>query len=581
MNRLAIAMRIAAILLVILAIVDPAVTITSKNRPIVSLVSADYSRDSLLLAGLDDLLQDKFELIRGPFPAADGSVVIGPGLPDESALISNPVIAILPDSGAPGILIESANVETTADLDELLPIRTRVHVRAGRDRQVVIHLLANGLMVDTDTLIMMNNDSVAATTLYYAPDDFGLVHLQVQAGWADLPGSVSVDLVTEITDQPRRVFIYDTRPAWSSTFIRRLLEEDRSFKVTARTLTSTTITADLGTPSGLDQTATLAGYQVIIIGAPEGLRENEVSALERWLRQTGGSLLLLLENGEAGPWRRLSGTSVWLHDSTRVRNIFLADIPYRIKATVLNWPSSLPFSATSVATDSLGLPLIWRLPVGAGMVWVSGATDSWRARDPEDSDFDLFWSSLIGNAANSAVPPISGSLKQSVLAPGHSTILVGTIRQVALNATAGSSAEAGITASLEPVDDSSGAIVPIRVVPGFDPGSFSGVVRPPQSGAWRVRLATQDQELVLPLLVSDGLTSPAGNNVSLQTWVLSQAGAVINAERISELPSLLSARLDPLSHQRRIHPMRSVWWIFPLVFFLGTEWWLRRRHGAP
>jgi hypothetical protein len=58
-------------------------------------------------------------------------------------------------------------------------------------------------------------------------------------------------------------------------------------------------------------------------------------------------------------------------------------------------------------------------------------------------------------------------------------------------------------------------------------------------------------------------------------------GAVLEAAAASEVPLLLQQALRTQRAPQPWRPMRSPWWILPLVAALGGEWWWRRRRALP
>jgi hypothetical protein len=157
-------------------------------------------------------------------------------------------------------------------------------------------------------------------------------------------------------------------------------------------------------PPSLRDAQLLSSFGTIVIGSPEQLDEANVTALEKFMRERGGRVVLLMDRVSAGPIDRLTGARGW----RAVHLPVVADLRAPIldsrfslppvKAQEIAWPATLPIGAfvhaASVARDSTQRAVVWSVPVGAGRLFVSGALDSWQHRD-EASGFDEFWTSAM------------------------------------------------------------------------------------------------------------------------------------------------------------------------------------------
>src|SRR5690606_8071210 len=121
----------------------------------------------------------------------------------------------------------------------------------------------------------------------------------------------------------------------------RALERDPRFDVAFRAITSRAASVAAGeAPASLTDAAALARFDAIVVGAPEGLSDAEVSALERYARRRGGSVLLLLDGAAAGgAYARLAGTAAWVdRTGTEPRAVVATGSPDTLRAGALRFP---------------------------------------------------------------------------------------------------------------------------------------------------------------------------------------------------------------------------------------------------
>src|SRR5205823_5190929 len=144
-----------------------------------------------------------------------------------------------------------------------------------------------------------------------------------------------------------------------------------------------------------------------------------------------------------------------------------------LKATEIARPAEMPPEADVVGGDA-AKPLVWTLPVGAGLLQVSGALDAWRYRDRGTSGFDAFWTTVLAGAADRALPAIQVELSSHAVRPGERVAIAATVRDAALTA---SNRQATVDATAV-LDDS----VPIRVWPERRGRLFATVTAPSTPG---------------------------------------------------------------------------------------------------
>jgi hypothetical protein len=568
-------LRILAILIAVLAIVDPAITTERAVRPEIAVIAAD-SNDAALAARLRRRLASRFTVLERAWPGAAATVIAGDRIPVQAAASSRPVIVVLPPDSA--LRMDRFDAPAYAPLDARVPVRARVRVHGARGAQLDVSLHASGLVVDR-TSVAIDGESAVDVPLTFVPSSTGAVQLSVTAALG--ADSTSADIVVDVTEPRWAVLFFDPRASWMSTFVRRAIESDARFIVTSRTMTSRNVSIDSNRPPAtLQSAAALDAYDVIVAGAPESLTDRDVDGLDAFLRRRGGSVVLLMDHGASGPYERLARVSRWsVAGQTDAMAIgFLDGDTAALRATGVLWPAALPAGAHPVATLTARAPrapVLWRAPVGAGRLVVSGALDAWRFRDPSRSTFNDTWRRIIAESAESAVPAVDVALATSLLAPDERTDVVVTVRDAALDT------RGNVEASVSAVLESGRGSVPVHLWPDGPVGRFRGVVRAPSTiGSARVVVRAGASTVERPLIVagsSSGISR--AEPVVAGAWAASRGGRAIEASQARNLADDLAGVLVIERRRTIAHPMRSPWWMVPFTLLLGLEWWLRRRRG--
>ena len=114
--------------------------------------------------------------------------------------------------------------------------------------------------------------------------------------------------VQVLAEQRRlRILAFDPRPSWGSAFIRRALEADPSFEVATRVRASRGPEVRTGAAPIVLGDATLAPFDLALIGAPEELSASELSALDRFASVRGGTVVFVADRASSGGYLRLLG----------------------------------------------------------------------------------------------------------------------------------------------------------------------------------------------------------------------------------------------------------------------------------
>ena len=581
-------LRAAAIVIALAGVIDPAVTSMRRTRPEVAVVSDAGVEGRALVARVADRLDGLFTVIAAPFGGAAGTVLVGSRLPAPAGELAAPVFAVTPATDRPRVSIDRVDAPARAALEARTAITVTTRATGVPGQRLEISLRSGDLVVDRASVEIASDDARQVTALSHVPVAEGATPLRVTADLAGSSVTAAVDLVVDVREQRWAVLFHDPRPSWQSTFVRRAVERDPRFVVTSRVVTSRGLSIDAGRPPAtLGDLAALSSFDAIVIGAPGALGERDVAGLDAYLRRRGGSVVLLLDQRETGPYQRLTSVRDWTGTSSAAG---IAVVPAgadsaALRASEVAWPRILPPGARSLAfarvagADSAAArPVIWESAVGMGRLIVSAALDAWRYRDPAVSSFDVFWQSTIASAADAAIPPVTISLGNATLVPaerGEISVMLRDASLAPITATRG--ARVRVAASLETPDGR----VPIRLWPDGPVGTLRGTFRAPTAaGTYRIIVTGDGHRTDVPLVVAQSVSRPNPDDSDLVTaWAASHGGTAIPVSRLDELAPALERSLRPTIRSETWYPMRSPWWIIPFALMLGAEWLWRRRRG--
>jgi hypothetical protein len=529
-------------------------------------------------------LDDRFLVIPSRLATADATVLVGRGLPTSLDGLSAPTFAVT-DDAVPSVRLAAVRAPASASVHA--PVRIDVAAERRSASPLTYVLQHDGVMIDrvTDSLEVDRTRSTAALT--FVPTQTGAMHLRVLASQGPGGDTARADVLVHVHDAPLAVLVFDPRPSYQSTFVRRALERDPRLRITSRTVTSRNISSTVGqAPPRLDDAAELTRFDAIVVGAPDALTDRDVAGLDRFLRERGGSVVLLLDVRARGPFERLTRVREWRYrDVDRGTQIVpVSGDTASLRASQQYAPAVLPTGATPLADTGAvaeGDPVLWATAVGAGRLVVSGALDAWRYRERELSAFDRVWQQLVVEAAAIAVPPVSVTLAESVLAPHEETRVHVSVRSASLRRPADGAAETRVSAELAFGDSASPTRAPISLWPGGQPGELLGTVRAPaEPGIARVVVIADGHRTETPLLIDPVRQRAASDGTQLlAAWVAARGGTMRPASELERFSQTLGESLQADQRPERWHPMRSMWWLLPFALALSSEWWLRRRRG--
>ncbi|MDP2054496.1 MAG: hypothetical protein Q8L75_12725 [Acidobacteriota bacterium] len=563
-------LRTVAAAIAVAAIADPVLTVSRPvpHRVVVArLASANVEAEEAAirsaLPGADISVR---AASHGRLPCAPGEscVIVADGSiaadwPDD---LEGPVSLIRVGTPAgPNVAIQSALVapaQSAAASGVVLATLTGTGM-AGRRTEIRI---TDGAATVGSAVHEWTADGEAAIEVAWWPLGDGPRALRVAALPFDGEASAidnAINVGVTVNSHRTRVLVFEARPSWASAFVRRALEDDPRFEVEHRVGLAPFLVA--GTSGTRLTVPTLDAVPIVVAGGLDGLGAGEVSLLERFVRERGGTLILVPDREIAGAAARLVSGQWTEHleaSPSAVGRLRASETLRLVRAT--------PFDTVLGAIADR--PVIIVSPVGRGRVVVSGAMDAWRHRDADGGAFDRFWRSLVLESA-SAGEALQIDVRQPIAAPGAHVPFTVRHRQMAaaLPRTVTASATCG-----------AGAAGPIRLWPHGATGVFNGAV--PMEGGEPCELRVEVEEgpvAARGIAVTTGATgSVTAVMRELERIAAQSGGGIGDAGTATET---LAGMLQPGAAPTPSHPMRSPWWMSPFVACLGLEWWLRRRSG--
>jgi hypothetical protein len=396
-----------------------------------------------------------------------------------------------------------------------------------------------------------------------------------------------VDVV--VSHRRPRVLVYEPRPSWATTFVRRALEDGGRVDVDAATRVSRGVRVERGAARvTLADTAMLASFEAVVVSAPDQLDEPEVAALEFFARQRGGAVFVVLDEAAGGAWRRWIGTRdgrrrEWSTPRpgrwTRSAGVADGEVPPLVVSDVVDLDrEGRATSLVDVVDGDRVVPLLASWPLGTGRVVVSTALDAWRYREPSRSRFRDVWVDVVEQIAADAPAAVALRVDRPVVATGERIAFEVVVRADLWLAGSGRRLTASTTGGRP------GATSPVTVWP-VAPGRWRGEwAVPAEAGdhVLSVRLADAPGEASVPIAVMSSRAGAWRSRDDAARLAAAHEGVVVGANDLDPLTTRLAALAASaaVTRVRPAHPARSAWWVALFAACAGTEWWLRRRRGA-
>lgn len=372
--------------------------------------------------------------------------------------------------------------------------------------------------------------------------------------------TVDNELDVGVTTSPaaHRVLVFDARPSWGSTYVRRVLDADARFAVEHRARIAPGLA--VGTTGASLDAATLDATPVVIVGGPDALAADEVAWLERYVSRRGGSVMLLPDRKVDGPAAALLG-GVWTET--------LLPAPQPIGP--LRASEILRTDRAPVAGAVLGAlesqPSIVVRPSGEGRVIISGAMDAWRFRG--EAGFARFWSSTVAEAAAEGAA-LRIDVDATIAGKGRRVRF--RLRDRSLVPPAAVEASASVRCG--------SAHLPVRLWPAGPLNEFAGEWTALESGQCVLDATVGPRAAAAAVAVSEREPRDVtGTLQRLERAVRDAGGVVVHRGSEDDLVRAVDDAAAGSSQVVSMRPLHSPWWIVPFAGCLSIEWWLRRRAG--
>ncbi len=595
-------LRGVAVLIAALGVIDPAFTFARRTRqPLVVALGSERPAAAASAARVRELLEDDFDVRVRHVNDAERQPACATGEPcilvgddrwsgttvDARARVLG-AIRLNPETGAQ-VTIASVTGATATHASAVGRLLVEVAGQGVTGQQSNINVLDGDVPVGR-AVHHWTADGPVTIPIDWWPVAAGPRRLSVRTSRrADEAGSDDeVDVGVEVGTTPHNVLVYDTRPSWTSTFVRRAIEQDGRLALRVAARLGPRVQVTEGEPFRLDD-STLTDASAVIVGAPDDLSARDVDALERYVRVRGGSLILV-------PDRRPTGPIVRLLPSRAIERLEPAPVrvgEWRASELLIFRDPRPELSILATANDA---PVVIAAASGNGRIVVSGAMDAWRYRDADDGAFDRAWRSLVADAAAAGGAPLQVTLDRSAVRPAddvHVTVRVRAMAPV--------DAAIGVGATIACGEEPSRVV---RLWPTGDRRRFEARLATRVPGPCHVTASSSAPIVATAtasLIVADDFHWEADllkriANKDFHRGSDPVKGIAIRSTTLEQIVAASGAQVfvpgDEVSltrDVRRLTPaetrpsearvMRSPWWIVPFAGCLGVEWWLRRRRG--
>jgi hypothetical protein len=585
-------LRLLAWAIAIGGVIDPAITLSGASRARLSVVVAQPGSPAVD-AARDRLTRDlsaEYDIVPHVVSDAAAAIVIGDRYPDAAVPDAMLVATVsMSDRAAAGVRIVRVDAPSAVPPTTLihLDIELEASLVAGQTTDLTASI--GGLETGRASHRWMRDQERWHASVDAVPVGDPPYVVRVRLTDSAMATSVKkvdtkprsgeggrrtvADVVVDVRREPMRVEFYDPRPSWATTFLRRALEADPRFQVATLSFTSRAVTAQTGGAVPLGDSR-LDAFDVVIAGGLDRLSAADAHALDRFMRERGGAVVLApdqrIEAGAArdllsgpDPVERLLEQPATLTGTPPAASLRASELLVMGAAG----PGSEVIARVPDADPGKALPVIVSAPRGSGRLLLSGAMDAWRFRAADNGAFDRFWPSTIAGLALAVPPPIGIAIDPPLLRPGDPAHVTVRVRS------------RDVTAVRASVDSDQ----PIRLLPEPEAGVYKGrfvAKRTPGLSTIEVRAGSAQ-----PLSTSHTFVVSADAQVlppsaaPLVMLASSHRGIDVSPDHLPELERFVRAAVTaPRTRQVR-HPMRSTWWMLPFAVCLSAEWWIRRRRG--
>lgn len=565
-------LRTIAIAIAVAALIDPGFGVARQRHlplVIVDLAEADLSPiEERLRAFQADVAVRAPEDWRLPCGADERCVVAADGSQNASVArdLGAVSLIVVGRDQRPNLSLESATVSGSFHGSAAGAVRVAVRGDGVSGRRAMIRVRDGDAVIGSAPLEWAA-DGVQTTDVAFWPIAHGArvvaIEAALEGGDATAFDNV-IDVPVTVIDRKLALLVFDTRPTWSSTFVRRALEDDPRFLVDHRARLAPALTA--GTPTARLDAESLDRTPLLIVGAPDALSDADVQLIDRFVRVRGGSVILLPERAPSGAAARLF-PGEWVEQ--------LVARPEQVgplRAAELLRPRAITLGALTLS------PVVVATPVGNGRIVVSGAMDAWRHRDADAAAFDRFWTSLAAESASFG-EKLRITFADAIASPGGRMPF--TVRLHAMTAPEVFEASAVRRCSASSSDESAAAAraEQVRLWPAGAAGVFHGELPAGQGGSCTIEASVNGVTASAAIAVAGKRRGAVPETLTQLERAARASGGVVTDEDNLEPIRALNDAAAPVTAVEPVRPMRSPLWLMPFVGCLSIEWWLRRRHG--
>lgn len=503
----------------------------------------------------------------------------------------------------------------------------RVTVGAGHARGLAaplsLHLLEDGKEVGTASVAFAAGESQQRAELAHRPATAGFHRYEFRLDDAEPSQSLNVQVV----DGKTEVLILEETWRWEFRYLRRVFEDDPSFRFTAILARGGGAMVQFGSPDrrarllGMPQgEGELAEFDTIVLGDVDVRRwpPRLAAALAAQVRDEGKSLIVV-----AGPniatladvpelhtllpieLARESGEPVGGPVEVRVSPDG-TDSPFAVQASE---PAGLPpldqvypplrkragasvlLEAARLKNSYGNLIVMAEQTVGRGRVLYVGTDTLWKWQtraDPNASGvtpYRLFWQQAL--RALTPLQPRHPGVSLTVESERSQSARGRTIALVAEVATDRPIAESQVQATLTLPDESRTPLV-FSADP-TDPGLWRSELSPNEPGSYRItaRLVTAGQtlaeaEALLDVPAAGGERTDAGvNHAALSRLAAATGGRLIDSTRPETYtnPRPAAGPRAVIAREKTVDLWENYSLVLVLVALLGIDWLIRLRRG--
>ena len=578
--------RTLAIALGILGAIDPAWPISTSVARAIDVRGEPADAVATIRTRLEQTLGNEVTFASPAAPAA--RVIVGHQLDEDPTEIPTSFVSVHP--------LAPRNTRIAAITDPppgivgwRNAVTATIEGRGVADGVSIVTIEQNGVELGRREHKWTRADGRAEVSVPFVPPVEGAFRLTVRA--LPTPGETTAednvaDVVSTASARRLKVLVHEPRPSWTAGFVRRVLEQNPVFDVSASSMASRGLTVRAGTPPAHLQAQEIDEFDAVVVGAPEELAARDVDALEAFARRRGGAIVLVPDRRPSGPYLRLIHARQF--DEVLVEKpIDAHSSDGALRASELVVPRSGVAAVdvlASIERDGAARPLVFNTALGSGRIIFSGALDAWRFRATDESGetFARFWTSTVASAALASPSKLTLLANRRIVRPGQFVDVTLRVRRSELRDAGTHLDVPSVQARLIPRRSDSRSDVrdedAVRLWPSSEPGVFIGRVRIPNPGEYVIDATAGPLTADAVVIGAPDAQNADDGEARREAIARATGGVVVKGDDLSPLVGAIRALPAPrLTHERR--PTRSIWFVSAFAALLCVEWTMRRRTG--